>query len=419
MRGFLSRVGLLFLLIAPPLGGCGSVRDVLIPTQATAPGMSEVDLLVATTRSAKGAEAGEMFTGERAHDLSFAEIGVSLPPDAQRKIGDVQWPSRLPADPARDFVTTKADALSFPTAKARLHALLAKTPGRRVLVFVHGFNNRFEEAVYRFAQIMHDSRAMAVPVLFTWPSRGKLFAYTYDRESATFSRDALEDMLQALATDPQVGEISILAHSMGNWVAIEALRQMSIRNRGLPKKISTVMLAAPDVDIDVWETQIADIKAPSANFSLFVSQDDQALLVSRHFWGNVARVGAIDPDAEPYRDVLSHEGIKVFDLTKLKSDDDLKHSKFAASPEVVRLIGERLVDGQAIEEESADFGDRFGKVATGAATTVGAAAALAVAAPLTIVSGSTHETLGDRMREVGEDVGETFRSTSDIVPAAH
>jgi esterase/lipase superfamily enzyme len=61
---------------------------------------------------------------------------------------------------------------------------------------VHGFNNRFDDAVYRFAQIVHDSKVPAIPVLFTWPSRGemKLRAYTYDRESANYSRDALESL---------------------------------------------------------------------------------------------------------------------------------------------------------------------------------------------------------------------------------
>ena len=194
---------------------------------------------------------------------------------------------------------------------------------------------------------------------------------------------------------------------------------MSIRNRGLPKKIAAVMLAAPDVDVDVFQTEIADIKAPSTNFSLFVSQDDRALAASRHFWGDVARVGAIDPDAEPYRELLASEGIKVFDLTKLKSDDDLRHAKFASSPEVVRLIGERLVDGQPIEEDGPDLGDRVGKVATGAATTIGAAAALVVAAPLTVISGSTHETLGDRIKDLGENVGDTLRSTGEVAPLTH
>jgi esterase/lipase superfamily enzyme len=376
-------------------------------------------MLVATTRSAKGAVPGEMFTGERAEGLSFAEITVSLPPDAARKAGDVQWPAHSPGDPARDFVTTQADPLTQTQVIARFRGLVATAPGKRVLVFVHGFNNRFEEAVYRFAQIMHDSRAPAVPVLFTWPSRGKLLAYTYDRESATYSRDALEDVLQRLSTDPQVGEVSILAHSMGNWLALETLRQMSIRNHGLPKKIGAVMLAAPDVDVDVFRTQIAAIRAPSTKFSLFVSQDDQALAVSRRVWGNVARIGAINPDAEPYRTELEKEQITVFDLTKLKTDDGLKHAKFAASPEVVRFIGERLVEGQPIGEDKSGLGERMGRIATGAASTIGSAAALVVSAPLAVVDGRSRETLGDRLDELGENAGDALQSTGGVVAVPH
>jgi esterase/lipase superfamily enzyme len=373
-------------------------------------------MLVATTRSAAGAEPGEMFTGERAKALSFAEIAVSLPPDAARKVGDVQWPTVRPGDPAHDFVTTKADPLDEAATTARLHARLSGIPGRRVLVFVHGFNNRFEEAVYRFAQIAYDSHAPAVPLLFTWPSRGKLIAYAYDRESATYSRDALEDVLQRLVRDPKVGEVTVLAHSMGNWLTLETLRQMSIRERGLPAKIASVMLAAPDVDVDVFRTEIASIHAPATTrFALFVSQDDQALAVSQRVWGNVPRIGAIDPETEPYRSLLRDEHIAVFDLTKLRTDDALRHAKFAASPEVVRLIGERLGEGQMIEEDKSGLGDRMGSVARGAAATLGSAATLAVSAPLAVIDGRTREELSDRMGEFRDSAADTLRSTAGAV----
>jgi len=59
---------------------------------------------------------------------------------------------------------------------------------RHVLVFVHGFNNKFEDAVFRFAQIVHDSGAEVAPVLFTWPSRGSVLAYGYDRESTNYHK---------------------------------------------------------------------------------------------------------------------------------------------------------------------------------------------------------------------------------------
>lgn len=123
-------------------------------------------------------------------------------------------------------------------------------------MFIHGFNNRFEDSVYRFAQIVHDSGVHSAPILVTWPSRGSLLAYGYDRESTNFTRNALETLFQFLAKDSDVKEVSILAHSMGNWLALESLRQMAIRNGRLPEKFKNVMLAAPDVDVDVFRQQI-------------------------------------------------------------------------------------------------------------------------------------------------------------------
>ncbi len=381
-------------------------HGVLTPTGAPAPGTSRVEMLVATTRSAEGASPGELFTGERGERLAFADIAISLPPDSMRKIGDVQWPQSSPPDPYRDFVTLRADRVDRAAALARFDARIAKTPHRQVLVFVHGFNTRFEEAVYRFAQIVHDSGTSALPVLFTWPSRGKLLAYGYDHESASYSRDALEAVLQNLARDKSVGEISILAHSMGNWVTIEALRQMAIRNHGLPAKITGVMLAAPDVDFDVFQRQIAQIGAASARFTIFVSRDDEALAASRRVWGDKPRVGAIDPAGPPYKQDLHLDRVSVEDLTGVTSDDPLNHGTFAQAPEVVRLIGRRLAGGQTLTDASSGVGDKLGRIAVGAAGTVGSAAGVAIAAPFAIIDPRTRENLGDNIEQVGANLGD-------------
>ena len=87
-----------------------------------------------------------------------------------------------------------------------------------MLIFVHGFNNRFDDAVYRFAQIVHDAKAPGIPVSFTWPSRGelKLRAYTYDRKKTqTNQRDAFEELLTILTANPNVKEINIVTHWIG------------------------------------------------------------------------------------------------------------------------------------------------------------------------------------------------------------
>lgn len=396
------------------IAGCaGDVKGVLTPVAATAPGTSKVTMLVATTRAADP-DAGVLFSGERGKP-SFVEMTISLPPDARRKVGEVQWPSRLPGNPETDFVTLKVDKLDAKTGLARLNQRVSRVPKRRVMVFVHGFNNRFEDAVYRFAQIVHDSDADVVPVLFTWPSRGSLFAYGYDRESATYSRNALENLLQALARDPAVGEVSLLAHSMGNWVALESLTQMAVRNRGIPPKIANVMLASPDVDADVFRTQIAEMTGRRPKFTLFVSQDDRALAVSRRVWGNKDRLGAVDPDVEPYKSEFEADKITVLNLTKLRTGDKLNHGKFAESPEVVKLIGTRLVDGQPITDSRVGLGERLIEVTGSAAAAVGTAAGIVVSAPIAVVDPQARRHLGDRVEHLGNNIQDTGAAVGDTV----
>jgi len=43
----------------------------------------------------------------------------------------------------------------------------------------------------------------------------------------------------------------LLAHSMGGWLAMDAIRQMAIRNSRINGRIRSIMLAAPNIDIDV------------------------------------------------------------------------------------------------------------------------------------------------------------------------
>ena len=112
------------------------------------------------------------------------------------------------------------------------------------MVFVHGFDERYDDTVYGFAQILHDSGALGevAPVLFTWPSR-------------------------------------------------------------VAAKIKLVLLADPDVDIDVSREQIAAMGPDRPHIVLFVSEDDRALAASKEVWG-APRLGAINPDIEPYKSML-------------------------------------------------------------------------------------------------------------------
>lgn len=386
------------------LGACASRPvGVLSPIADTAPDATRVEMLVATTR-APSTDPGILFTGERGEKVALTAFTVSIPPDERRTIGQVQWPRRLPANPATDFATLNVAPLDgVSAAKTWLDKHLP--PSGRVLIFVHGFNNRFEDAVYRFAQITHDSGSDVAPVLFTWPSRARVFDYLFDRESTIFSRDAFEETVWQVARDPRVKDVTIMAHSMGAWLAMEGLRQMAIRRGSLPPKISNVILASPDVDVDVFATQWRALERPKARFTLFVSRDDRALRVSSTLAGGIDRLGLINAQ-ERYRE-LEKSGIVVIDLTAMRSGDALNHGRFASSPEVVQMIGQRLVNGQTVTDSNVSLGERIGVAAMGVGETIGAAAGLAVSAPIAVIDPTTRENYGAQVQELGRSVQET------------
>ncbi|MGJ8569588.1 MAG: alpha/beta hydrolase [Hoeflea sp.] len=400
-----ARAGAMFVALV--LAGCASPPEgVLSPVAQTARDAAEISLLVATTR-APSDNPGLLYSGERGDAIDFNELVVSIPPETARKVGEVQWPKKLPADPSREFATLSAS--QFTSVKGvKAWYQRNKSPSGRLLIFVHGFNTRYESAVYRFAQIAHDSKTDATPVLFTWPSRGSVFDYGYDKESTNYSRSALEALLAGASAAPEIKDITILAHSMGTWLTVESLRQMAIRNGGVPSKISNVILASPDLDVDVFRQQIADMGQKRPKFTVFVSKDDRALTLSRRISGNVDRLGQIDINNPVYRQELERGGITVLDLSALQGGDRLNHTKFAKSPEVVKLLGQRLIDGQAVTDQDLGLGAELGATAMSVSNTVGSAAGMVISAPISIIDPKARDTFDAQSRRFGKGLGDSI-----------
>jgi esterase/lipase superfamily enzyme len=333
-------------------------QGALVPVAETATeGTSLVPVLIATTRQRAAGDPGDMFGSTPADQLSYASVTVSIPPDDARKVGAIQWPTALPGDPRRDFVTVAADYLDKKSFAAALSAEARKTGRSKVLVFIHGFNNRFDEALYRFAQIVHDSKAPGIPVLFSWPSRGEvsLRAYQDDFESTEKSRDAAIQFLGAIAAKPNVKEVNVLCHSMGCLLTTQALWSMAGHTGRIGDKIKNVLLVAPDVPAETFRTQVTRLSAPKPRFAVFLSQDDGALKLSQSIWGGVPRLGGINPDEEPYRGDFQHAGVEVFDLTALQG---APHGRaFEDVTSVMDMVEARIAGGQQMTEDRAALAD--------------------------------------------------------------
>jgi esterase/lipase superfamily enzyme len=384
------------------LSGCGHPTGVMTPITLTAamPKTSQVTMLVATTRQPSG-DPATLFNGERSPKPYLTDISVSIPP--ARQTGTVQWPKRLPPNPATDFAVTHVKQIStVADGRAWFHAHIEDG---HAVVFVHGFNNTYEESVFKLAQIVHDSGMHATPFLFTWPSRASVFGYEYDKESTNYSRTALEQSLRILIDDPAVKDITILAHSMGTWLAMESLRQMGIRDGHVSAKIKNVILASPDIDIQVFAKQFVEMGSPKPKFTIFVSQDDRALAASSLITGRVARLGGINPAVEPYRTKLEQAGITAIDLTKVRSGDSMNHGKFAESPAIVQLIGQHILTGQTLTGSSVSVGSGVAAVIGG---TVGRMATAAASAPFAVY--------GRSAKADADDVANTLQNAQQAKP---
>ena len=332
---------LMILLIAVSLSACSTrPTPLLLPTGHVVEGARRINVLTVSTRK-KSTVPGQIYTGERGETASMMAIDVSIPPTHEK--GRLDWPKNDPAgDPNTEFTTFSRSEIPDIDADVLAWFNSQKTNGR-VLIFVHGFNVKYSEAVYRVAQISHDLGTESAPVLFTWPSRGRFLSYLYDKESATYSRDALEDVIRVAVEAPEVTEVSIVAHSMGAWLTMEALRQSSIRNGALSPKIKHVLLASPDIDSDVFGQQFEAIGEARPKFTFVISKDDLALKISRLIAGNSDRMGMVDLQKADYMERFREtKGINVIDLSKLKTGGLIGHSKFSANEGVINLISDLL-----------------------------------------------------------------------------
>jgi esterase/lipase superfamily enzyme len=291
------------------------------------------------------------FGSDRARKLQLGEALITVPKVHQVPNVERPWVVKIPyfdvtlyaekEDPKSHFTVKEIKALTkeelLAQVKARLGA--SKLFKDQAVVFVHGYNTSFDNALYRTAQIAYDLDFDGATFLYSWPSGGAVASYTYDRESAQASEPYLREFLEMVVKQTGAKQVSIIAHSMGNQPLMDVLRDMrSSAPEGV--EISQVILAAPDVDADSFTNLARTIKGLAKNVTLYVASNDRALIVSRNFWGSY-RAGDVPP-AGP----LILEGIDTIDVTAASTDTfAINHSGYASNNKLLEDIGELLKTG--------------------------------------------------------------------------
>lgn len=305
------------------LAGCaGSARnEVAVVQQPLPPGARVVELYVATTREPNGPDARE-FSNKRASALHFAAYRISIPPGHEYGAVEVGDDHRNPANGFTVLAERRLDRAQFE------REIRPKPSNPRLGIFVHGYNTGFRDAIFRGAQMKADSNFPGTFVLFAWPSQGQVAGYLTDRDSSTYSRQYLADLIGMAAQGRSAGTLGILAHSMGTWLTVETVRDLRLAGRwaSLPKP--RVTLAAPDIDIDVFRTQMQAIGPLDPPMTVLTSPDDRALKASSRLAGGYQRLGAVDVKDPRLLEIASQARLRVIDISALDSGDRFHHDRF-------------------------------------------------------------------------------------------
>ena len=121
---------------------------------------------------------------------------------------------------------------------------------------------------------------------------------------------------------------------MGTFLSMETLRQMAIREPGsVSRLVDTVFLISPDIDVELFRTQVAAIKKLPQPFVLFSSDRDRALQLSSRINGARNRLGNLS-SAEKVADLP----ITMVDVTEFSRNRDLGHFTIGSSPTLINIL---------------------------------------------------------------------------------
>ena len=318
------------------------------------PAYQGVAVFFGTDRKQGSGDARVSFGGTRARALTLGKAIVTVPKDHELAMIERPWSisvfglhiAELKEDPQHHFTIQEVTLMNHEQFLAAVKEKLgsSSTFKDQALVFVHGYNVSFDNALYRTAQITYDLGFDGVPFLYSWPSGGGLAGYLYDKDSADQSVEYLRRFIELVALKSGAKKIHLVAHSMGNAALLRTLERIQLAG-GLKggATISQIILAAPDIDRDVFETLAGSIGGFAEGVTLYASSSDRALLASRTIAGGIARAGDVPP---PPSTPIIVNGVDTIDVTATSTEFfGLNHSGFAEKAALLDDVGVILLKG--------------------------------------------------------------------------
>lgn len=287
---------------------------------------------------------GPIYGTQYSTEVKLGVCEVTIPKNHQE--GELERPGilrlQVVEDPEQHIILKRVQPLDPDVFFAELQSELGQR-GNSILVFIHGYNVSFESAARRTAQMSHDLKFAGAPVFYSWPSQANWRKYRVDEKNVELSVNQLKAFLLDITRRSGADTVNLIAHSMGNRALTSALKEIEVASTEQEKLFNQVILAAPDIDADVFRERIAPkIVDKARHITLYASSKDLALVASREFNSGDPRAG----DAGEHLVVVP--GIETIDVSAGESSL-LGHSYYGDSASVLRDIEFLLQDKPAAE----------------------------------------------------------------------
>lgn len=258
-----------------------------------------IDIFIATNRVAKTEAFGCTnsyygVTENNENKLNFGICRINVPKN--HSTGEIEFTTDRRASSHRFYKVVRAKQMNLDEVID-----FFKRTKRTPLIFVHGFNVKYQDAVLRSAQITYDLKYQGPVMLFTWPSGAgdgffddKFLNKTYEQnqKSAKNSVKLFKEIMLKLGENNLPANIII--HSMGHQVVLPALNLLGKENGNLfseKKLVNELILSAPDYEINEFQNNVDSIKKLTKRITLYCSYNDKAMVASSTI-NNNERLGA-------------------------------------------------------------------------------------------------------------------------------
>lgn len=257
-----------------------------------------IKLFYGTNRKIKTRDNDKVYFEDEIGELSYGTCEVSIP--RGHKQGNVErpfnlfWTIELPEKANDHIILRKVDELSLASFIDEIKLSFVDSIQRSALIFIHGYNNSFEDAAYRTAQIAWDIPFEGISGFFSWPSGNSKIKYLKDVEAVDSSIIDFEKFLEEIILKTGVEKIHLIAHSMGNRLLTSTFNHLR-KNERLNNKLNIfnqIILAAPDIDQIVFEKNILPyFKNIGERRTLYTYNRDIALQISKFIRSGNPRLG--------------------------------------------------------------------------------------------------------------------------------